>query len=102
MPVAAGRSGVIVSSMDVPDVPLEVHEPEEPEVPLFPGPLVPEPPAGGAGPMALTMPGVVAPVGSTMDTASPVVTAGRSGPSATLTVRLAAVTSKGACPGAAS
>jgi hypothetical protein len=77
---------VIVSCIDAPDEPFEAPEPDEPS------PEPDEPPPGGTGPIALIVPGVVAPEGSTMDTASPVVTGGRSGPSATVTVRLAAVT----------
>ena len=55
---------------------------------------VPEPDdeLGGAGPTTVTFPGVVALVGSTIDTASPTLTGGRLGLSGTLTVRAVVVT----------
>jgi len=81
-----------VTCIDAPDEPLEAPEPDEPEVLLVAELPVPELPADNAGPMAVIVPGVVAPEGSTMVTASPLVTAGRSGPSGTVTIRFAAVT----------
>src|SRR5262249_8757431 len=53
----------------------------------------------GPGPMAVTVPGMAAFDGSTIDTASPARTGGRPGPAGTVTMRWAVVARYGVWPG---
>ncbi len=79
VPVAAGRSGVTVSTDEVPPLPA-------------PPPPPPPPPDVGAGPIAVTVPGVLPSVGSTIEVGSPTLTIGIDGLTGTVTVLIAVVT----------
>ena len=93
VPVSAGRSGVTVRIAEGWDC----CEPPEPD-PLFEEPCAPEPVPAGAGPSAVILPGVVALVGSTIETASPTLTTGRFGSTGTVTTRVVVVVWYGTSP----